>query len=274
MFSYLSCLYDKMFIIRANLDHSVDDMLPVPPMFDREQSNLNQRPGNSVEALPRRISMPTLLIGRISWWGLGIACIIGLAACGAADQPAGAPSSPAAPQAAVVSVEPSPAAPAMRTPIPAAPATQLPTATPKEAIVPNQKPTQPPTQPPTPARPTFQLGATLAPEGLAPANTPIGAAPAAATAQTAPVEAAKADLARRRSVAPDTFRIVEVRDVIWADRGLGCPQPGMAYNQVQVDGLLIRLESGGQIFEYHSGGSKAPFLCEQPSGRDQVTPAL
>ena len=150
--------------------------------------------------------------------------------------------------------------------------TQPPPATPKEAIMPDQKPTQPPTQPPTPARPTLQLGATLLPEGAAPANTPIGAAPAAATAQTAPVEAAKADLARRRSVAPDTIRVIEVRDVIWPDRGLGCPQPGMAYNQVQVDGLLIRLESGGQIFEYHSGGSKPPFLCEQPSG-DKPTPA-
>jgi hypothetical protein len=41
---------------------------------------------------------------------------------------------------------------------------------------------------------------------------------------------------------------------------------------VPVDGLLIRLESGGQLFEYHSGGGKAPFLCEQPSGGDKPTP--
>ena len=133
-------------------------------------------------------------------------------------------------------------------------------------------PEQKPTQPPRPGRATLQPAATPVPEGAAPVNTPIGAAPAPAIAQTAPVEAAKADLARRRAVAPDTIRVVEVRDVTWPDRGLGCPQPGMAYNQVQVDGLLIRLESGGQLFEYHSGGSKAPFLCEQPAGGDKATP--
>ncbi len=128
--------------------------------------------------------------------------------------------------------------------------------------MPDQKPTQP-----------ISLGrATLqpVPEGAAPANTPIGVTPAPATT---PAEIAKADLARRRAVAPDTIQIIEVRDVTWPDRGMGCPQPGMAYNQVQVDGLLIRLESGGQIFEYHSGGSKAPFLCEQPTGGDKSTPA-
>jgi hypothetical protein len=51
-----------------------------------------------------------------------------------------------------------------------------------------------------------------------------------------------------------------VRDITWPDPGLGCPQPGMAYKQAPVDGLLIRLESDGQLFEYHSGGGEAPFL--------------
>ena len=127
-------------------------------------------------------------------------------------------------------------------------------------------PDEKPTQPPGLGRATNQP----VQEGAAPANTPISATPGPAAA---PVEIAKADLARRRAVAPDTIQIIEVRNVTWPDRGLGCPQPGMAYNQVQVDGLLIRLESGGQIFEYHSGGSKAPFLCEQPDRVGKPTPA-
>ena len=135
--------------------------------------------------------------------------------------------------------------------------------------MPNQKPTQPPKLSPA----TFQPVATLQPEGAAPPATPIGSAPTAASAPTAPVELAKADLARRRAVAPETIRVVEVRDVIWPNPGLGCPQPGLAYKQVPVDGLLIRLESGGQLFEYHSGGSKAPFLCAPPSGGDPAPPA-
>jgi hypothetical protein len=127
--------------------------------------------------------------------------------------------------------------------------------------MPDEKPTQP-----------IGLGrATVQPvqQGAAPANTPISATPASAGGA---VEIAKADLARRRAVAPDTIQVVEVRNVVWPDRGLGCPQPGMAYNQVQVDGQLIRLESGGQIFEYHSGGSKPPFLCEQPADTGKPTP--
>ena len=130
-------------------------------------------------------------------------------------------------------------------------------------------PDQKPTQPLRPGRATIQPASTPVPEGAAPANTPIAATPANATA---PAEIAKADLARRRAINPDTIRVVEVRDVVWPDPGLGCPQPGMAYKQVPVDGLLIRLESGGQIFEYHSGGNKAPFLCEQSTGGAKPTP--
>lgn len=129
-------------------------------------------------------------------------------------------------------------------------------------------PDEKPTQPLSLGRATIQPAITPVPEGAAPATTPIGATPAA----TMPADLAKADLARRQAVAPDTIRIVEVRNVIWPNPGMGCPQPGMAYKQVPVDGLLIRLESGGQIFEYHSGGGKAPFLCEQPTGSDKPTP--
>lgn len=126
--------------------------------------------------------------------------------------------------------------------------------------MPDEKPTQP-----------IGLGrATVQPvQQAAPPNTPISVAPTLASGN---VEIAKADLARRRAVAPDTIQVVEVRNVTWPDRGLGCPQPGMAYNQVQVDGQLIRLESGGQIFEYHSGGSKPPFLCENPADVGKPTP--
>ena len=130
-------------------------------------------------------------------------------------------------------------------------------------------PDEKPTQPIGLGRATLQPLIAPTPAGAAPDNAQASATPAPATA---PVEIAKADLARRRAVAPDTIQIIEVRNVTWPDRGLGCPQPGMAYNQVQVDGLLIRLESGGQIFEYHSGGSKAPFLCEQPADMGKPTP--
>ena len=43
------------------------------------------------------------------------------------------------------------------------------------------------------------------------------------------VRQAQQDLAKRLSVPVDQIELVEVRDVIWPDKGLGCPQPGMAY---------------------------------------------
>jgi hypothetical protein len=80
------------------------------------------------------------------------------------------------------------------------------------------------------------------------------------------VTQAKDDLAKRLNIATDQIDLIELQSVVWPDGSLGCPQPGMGYIQVQVDGLLIRLRVGGRIYEYHSGGNRLPFLCEQPAG--------
>jgi hypothetical protein len=85
------------------------------------------------------------------------------------------------------------------------------------------------------------------------------------------VKQAKDDLARRLSLAVDQITLLEVREVVWPDASLGCPQPGVAYEQVPQDGLLIRLDVEGRMYFYHSGGTKAPFLCEQTS---QVIPEV
>ncbi len=72
------------------------------------------------------------------------------------------------------------------------------------------------------------------------------------------------DLAGRISVPVDQIEVLEARAVIWPDAGLGCPQPGMRYKQVPVDGALIRLRAGSRVYEYHSGGGRGLFLCERP----------
>jgi hypothetical protein len=84
------------------------------------------------------------------------------------------------------------------------------------------------------------------------------------------IDLAQQDLTARLSQASDvgalgsTIDVLEARALVWPDRGLGCPMPGMVYIQVPVDGALIRLQAGGKTYEYHSGGSRLPFLCEQP----------
>jgi hypothetical protein len=74
---------------------------------------------------------------------------------------------------------------------------------------------------------------------------------------------AREDLAGRLSITDDQIDLVELRAMVWPDGGLGCPEPGMAYTQVQQEGLLIRLRAGKRIYPYHSGGGTPLFLCTQ-----------
>lgn len=71
------------------------------------------------------------------------------------------------------------------------------------------------------------------------------------------------DLTERLSIAEGDIEILEAVAVVWPDASLGCPEPGMAYRQIPLDGALIRLQIEGKVYEYHSGGGRDPFLCEQ-----------
>lgn len=77
------------------------------------------------------------------------------------------------------------------------------------------------------------------------------------------VTKAKRDLADRMNIAGDRIKLLEVKEVVWPDASLGCPQPGMKYKQIPSDGLLIRLGVKRRVYRYHSGANREPFLCEQ-----------
>ena len=79
------------------------------------------------------------------------------------------------------------------------------------------------------------------------------------------VEFAVNDLATRLAIDATSIEPLEARAVVWPDGALGCPMPGMAYIQVQVEGALVRLRVDGKVYEYHSGGSRPPFLCDKPA---------
>ena len=85
------------------------------------------------------------------------------------------------------------------------------------------------------------------------------------------IDKAISDLANRLSISAVEITVLEATPVVSPDASLGCPQPGMAYTQVPEDGLLIRLQAGDQIYEYHSGGIRDPFLCEK-TGKDPNPP--
>lgn len=92
------------------------------------------------------------------------------------------------------------------------------------------------------------------------------------------IDLAIADLAARLSIPATDITVLDATPMVWSDSSLGCPQPGMAYTQVPQDGLLIRLQANGQIYPYHSGGEREPFLCvtvqkdpDQPTQIDLLT---
>lgn len=86
------------------------------------------------------------------------------------------------------------------------------------------------------------------------------------------VQAAREDLAQRLNISVEQIEVIEARAVVWPDGSIGCPQPGMAYVQVQQEGALVRLSAEGKIYAYHSGGGRAPFLCENPAKDSGLSP--
>lgn len=72
------------------------------------------------------------------------------------------------------------------------------------------------------------------------------------------------DLARRLGVDPAQIRVVSAEEVTWPDGSIGCPKPGMMYPQVLTNGSRVVLEAQGQRYEYHAGGRRSAFLCENP----------
>ena len=79
----------------------------------------------------------------------------------------------------------------------------------------------------------------------------------------ATIDLAVADLAKQLQVDASAITTVSAKSVEWPDKSDGCPQPGMSYSQVPVDGVLVVLSNHGTNYEYHSGGSRTPFLCKK-----------
>ncbi|KAA3664085.1 MAG: hypothetical protein DWQ04_07540 [Chloroflexi bacterium] len=93
------------------------------------------------------------------------------------------------------------------------------------------------------------------------------------SAESALIQQAMSDLSHRLSVSKDQLSLVEFKNVVWPNAGLGCPHPDMAYKQVQQDGYRILLQYGNRTFAYHGGGKRGPFLCENPgAGRKMKSP--
>jgi hypothetical protein len=88
--------------------------------------------------------------------------------------------------------------------------------------------------------------------------------PPAQLPTTPDVEYAVDDLAQRLDLDPFAIEIVRVEEVDWPDGSLGCPAPDMNYRQMLTNGVFIQLRVGEDLYNYHGGGGRPPFLCTSP----------
>ena len=88
------------------------------------------------------------------------------------------------------------------------------------------------------------------------------------------IDQAVEDLATRLAVDASTVTTRAAVLVVWPDASLGCPQPDMAYAQVVTDGSIIELGYDGNVYRYHTGGTRGPFICEQPITKAPPTELL
>jgi hypothetical protein len=111
-------------------------------------------------------------------------------------------------------------------------------------------PTAPPT--PTPQREPVVPPAT---------RTPAPSEPEVPPGAQAVVSRAREELARRLDLPRDAIRLVSVEAVDWPDAALGCPQPGMAHEQVITPGFLLLLDAEGRPYRYHTDQERVAVLC-------------
>lgn len=78
------------------------------------------------------------------------------------------------------------------------------------------------------------------------------------------VRDAVSDLARRLGIEASSIEVVTAEEVTWRDGSMGCPRPGMMYTQSLTDGSRVVLAAQGKRYEYHAGGRRSAFLCENP----------
>lgn len=104
---------------------------------------------------------------------------------------------------------------------------------------------------PTSSRPPF---ITVTPGPISTPGTPADVPPAH-------WDAIVADLAKRGVTGEP--ELVSAEAVTWNNGALGCPEPGLSYTQVMVDGMQVIVTVDGKAYDYRFGTTDTPKLCER-----------
>lgn len=69
------------------------------------------------------------------------------------------------------------------------------------------------------------------------------------------------DAAQIKSVSPSQVQVIFVENRLWPDAALGCPEPGVEYDDTPVEGYVVILRAAAFFLQYNGAGSGEPFLC-------------
>jgi hypothetical protein len=119
------------------------------------------------------------------------------------------------------------------------------------------------------ASPSADDHGSLAPSSDQPSLEPGGSEPVASGTISLPsstIDPIVAEIAGLTGVSADQVTVVSAEPVTFPDGGLGCPEPGMAYTQVLVDGYKVVATAAGKTYDYRGTGPGAFRRCTNPTG--------
>ena len=93
------------------------------------------------------------------------------------------------------------------------------------------------------------------------ATTPSPESSGKATVPARILDEIVADAAKRAGVDAAAVTVLSAEQRTWGDASLGCPQPGMYYTQVTVDGYRVVVSAGGVQYDYRAGAGRLR-VCE------------
>ncbi len=115
-----------------------------------------------------------------------------------------------------------------------------------------------------PPAPSAQPGQT---PGVRPAETPSSGVSAEAEEM---IQVARTTLMAQLKQAGEAFELVDVQPAEWPTAAMGCPQPDQMYAQVTTTGYIVRLKTGGDVYEVHVSKGGQVVFCESGEGTSEM----
>ena len=117
------------------------------------------------------------------------------------------------------------------------------------------------------------VGPTATVVGVVPSDVPSRSATASGTTGSSgpiglpasTIAPVVVDAAGRAGVTPDQVKVVSAESMTFPDGSLGCPEPGMAYTQMVVDGFKIVVEANGTTYDYRGTPNGFRLCSKTPS---------